>query len=566
MNVLKLIGAVLISLIVTTCNFAQPPVKEVPEQLYRPFDGVVLSHTDAQAIKLINDSEINVEYCRYLSLHNIPKKDRPVVKAVADYVLNSLNTRYTKLIRTAPVPAGDDPVVIRVNLKDYNIDPKAWDSLAEKGSGQTPLPDPYFHASYIKTTIKYKEYEKVENWPGGIWPSDGKNYPANAFTYRKFYRDEISRERSRIFQAAPWLALEPASATPGATIADLMSLTQTKNPILRADWFIVYASWAPRYYELIGLKQTKNKAGELVFLEKDFQKLMKLNVKEVEEDLVASIADSKIVTLHNRILHRFPTANGIDGGYYWESDDTDTGVNSEDYMLNVHNFQNPKIKAKEIIASGRNKFHFYAVASDAGELLNFAVQSIALHGDKMPTKWQDKTVWVARNCMLCHAGGQITIKDKVRGLARGKIALLVKQFSKQDELFAKKIKEDPELIKKIEEAFSPELQPIIDTDNAKYTTAIKTVTGMDARVLGQTYEDIVLHYYDEVITPEKAALEAGVPLDRLMAALKAGVGLDYTVTSLLQQPPIEVSRLPWENQGHFSMMQQLIAWEAAQKK
>jgi hypothetical protein len=291
-----------------------------------------------------------------------------------------------------------------------------------------------------------------------------------------------------------------------------------------------------------------------------------LDETSTEEDLVAGIADSKIVTLHNRILHRYPTANGIYGGYVWVSNDTDSGINAEDYMLTVDRFNNPKVKAKELIAAGRNRLHLYALSNNKGELIDFAAQNIAIHGDKMPTRWQDKTVWSGRNCMLCHAGGQIFIKDKVRALAQGKIALFVKNLSKQNEEFAERIKDDPELYKRIEEAFSPDLQPIIDADNAKYLTAIKALTGLEGKAMGALYEEIVWRYYDDVLTPEKAALEAGVPLDRLRAAMEAGVGLDYNVTSLLQLPPVEVSRLPWENQGYFSMMQQLMTWEAAQRK
>lgn len=565
MNILKIIGAVLLFLVTSTCLQAQPEVPAKPEPTYRPFDAVAISGTDAVAVQVLADPTILPEYCRYLSLHNFPKEVRPRIKLVVDVVLNSFNSRYGRLIKTAAAPA-DDPVVLRVNLKDYNISPAAWDKLAETGSGPTPIPDPYFHATYIKTKLTYREYEKVEWWPGGVWPNDGKLYPPNSFRYQKTHREEIGRERTRMFQAAPWLSLEPEGATPGATLANLMHITKTKNPILRADWFIVYATWAPRYYEFIGLERKQNKEGKWVFLEKDFNKLLKLDEIASAEDLVAGIADTKVVTLHNRILHRYPTANGIYGGYVWESNDTDAGINAEDYILNIHKFDKPKIKAREIIGASRNRLHLYAVSNDKGELIDFAAQQIAIHGDQMPTKWQDKTVWVGRSCMLCHAGGQIFIKDKVRALAQGKIMLLINSLAKQDEGLANHLKADPTLFKKIEEAFSPDLQPIIDSDNAKYLTAIRALTGLDGKEFGQLYEEVVWQYFDTTIGPEKAALEAGVPVDRLIAALQRGVNLDYNVTALLQNPPVEVSRLPWENQGHFSMMQQLLAWEAAQKK
>ena len=51
-------------------------------------------------------------------------------------------------------------------------------------------------------------------------------------------------KKEKVRASAPWLALEPKEADRGTTIASLTHATGTKNPIGRADWFIVYATWA----------------------------------------------------------------------------------------------------------------------------------------------------------------------------------------------------------------------------------------------------------------------------------------------------------------------------------
>lgn len=568
---LLLISVVLLSiLLITPLGLTQQDQRplntekqNVPliEDYKSPFEVVSIITADAITVAAANDINNPIDQIVYISLHNVSRAKRDEYRAIVDFVINSLNTRTRELKRTTPIFLNNVPIALRVNLKDYNIRKEVWIKLLEKGSGPTPLPEPYFNSRLVKfkDQLVEEEYETTEKKPTGRYIIKNGQREEEYETIRVKKKRTINKStkaKEEILAPGPFLALEPNKEEQGATIAKLIELTQNKVPVARADWFITFATWPPLYYELIGLKlkeDPKDKTKQ-VFLEKDFEVLAKVDLKLAEEDILAGIADTKIVTLHNRIIQRFNTVTGLTGGYYWRSKDTDTGIDDEDYLNTITDFANPKIKAQEIITNARNGLHFYALTDANGILLSVAAANIAIQGDQMPVKWQDKQIYAGRNCMTCHAGGQIFVKDKVRIIAQDKIGLFIADKTK-----------DQEVAIKVREAFSPKIKPIIDVDNLKYTTAVKEITGLDSLVVGKIFEDIVQTYYYEVVTLEKAALECGIPPEKLLAMLKEGVGLDYSLTAFLQNPPEGTSRIPWERQGYASLMQFIIGYKNRQK-
>lgn len=611
----------MVSLLILLLTFSggstePPPLHNDAEYYYTPFDVLNMAYKDTTLLQQSN-SNIAVKEVRYLSLHVYAKKERKTKKAVVDFLLNSFSPNKLKLTRTASLPAdSDDPVVLRINLRDYDISVEAWDNLATKGSGPVPIPDPYFHqitdiveaktivsepsisfaleeSTINKTTatisikmpadgillIDDKKVEPIGEFrvftatlpssviynytikalmtiDGNQYAITGKVDARNGYTTTVTLNYKLQKStgnKIRTQTASPLLAIEADTHLRGSTITNLITTTGTKNPILQADWFIAYASWAPIYYEMIGLKLKDNpdkedaKKNPKVFLEADFQKLFKFDRRLAEEDLVASIADTKIVTLHNRILLRFSTTKGTTGGYYWQSEDTDKGIDDEDYLKNLSTFNKARIKAKEIITSGRNRLQFYALANDKGVLLDAAATNIAQHGDVMPTKWQDKTVFSGRNCMLCHGNGLIYIKDKVRNIARGKIALFIADKTK-----------DQEIARRIEEAFFPNVNAIIDEDSAKFKAAVLAACGLDSKAITKEFEESVWHYLYQDVTLEQMAREVGIPPVKLKALLSKAVNVDESLTGVLQDPPEYPSRLIWESRGYAVLVNYLI--------
>lgn len=548
---------------------AQEPAQ--PEVQYTPFDCVKMARADAEAVAALNNPQLDIRYVRYLALWFVPKERRIKLKKALDWAVNSYNTKYRRIIRTALLPAaGDDPVVLRVNLKDYGIDPKVWDDLAENGSGRNPRPDYFFHvqAQEISTDVEYeyvpkkvtvkKKKKRLDQFGNPIMNQFGQ--PVTDIIEEEVekevrVRKEGAKHVKKFLAAAPWVALDK-----GESIAALMKLTNTKNPILAGHWFLTYSAWAPAYYAFIGIKgKPVVEGGNIVIKdgEREFEELAGFDAGRASKSQIAAIADSKIVTLHNRILVRFPTANGYIGGYYWRSRDTDKGTDDEDYMNTVADFDRPKFKAQEIIATALNTLQIYAVTDNKGSLLDRAVADIAVHGDQMPTKLQDKQIYTGlRNCALCHNEGMVKIQDKVRALARDKIAMFI-----TDKLTPEQRK-DEGLANKLIDAFQPELKGLIMHDNGIHVAAIKACNDLTAQENRDNNEDFIVDYYDAFITPQKAALEAGWPVGKMLEVLKRGKGIDYTLTSLIQDPPVEVSRLPWEAQGYAQLMQELLKVQA----
>lgn len=567
----------------TTNNLA-PPINSVQgligrnveikeqETRYSPFNAVQLAFIDAVLAAQLFDLDVDPFFLRYVSLHNYTTRSKRLqVKAAVDFVVNHLNPDILRIKRTAAFPSNDDPIVIRVNLRDYGIDPNDWDRLVELGSGPVPLPEPYFHQLVQEVKIvdfsepvTVEEPEVLPQWfehpapnttyyAGGYY--QGKYYKAGYYTPYQPARtvtNKISKTKqvkNQVLVSNPLLALDQAPDSPGTAIAALTQITNTKNPIVRADWFITYATWAPRYYELIGLrlKPDPKDVTKRVFLEEDFERLVGADLILAKKDVTAAIADSKIVALHNRILQRFNTVFGLTGGYYWRSKDTDSGIDAEDYLNNIANFLNPVIKAQEIIASGRNGLHFFALTDANRIILDKAVADIAVHGDTMPTKLRDKQVWTARNCMMCHAGGQILPSDHVRRIAQKKIALLIADQTK-----------DFSVRKAIEDAFYHDLKQVIDLDNAKFQASVLAACGLDANSIASIVENIIYEYYYSPITIDEMALEIGCTTERLQVILKRGINMDYTLTAVLQEPPVEVYRLAWERAGYTALTQEVL--------
>lgn len=450
------------------------------------------------------------KYVWYLALPDGPVEERTRLRRQVDFVLNSLSSRKV-VTRTLALPNERDPLLLRVDLNAYGLDPAAITRLIDKGSGSVPLPEPYF----------YLTLERVveEQWPGGTW-TDGKHYEAGPYKTRK-----------KVQSIAPWVA------TDGGTAAEILTTScQTRTPIARADWFVAYASWAPAYYDLLGIKKNT---------EKEFEQLMLVDEEKGRKNQVASAANTQLVTLHNRLLFRYPTAGGYLSGYYWFSIDTDNGIDQEDYLNNLERFDRPKFKAKEIISSRINGLQAYAVADNKAKLLNVAAASIARHSDTMPTLLEDKQIFSGlRNCTFCHWGLQ-PIKCKVRSLAQGEIALvqLLNGHGK-----------DKDLAARFQDAFQPDINGFVAHDSTLYAAAVKSVNGLDAKVNSNQFEQVTYDYLDRPITLAQAALEAGTTEAELAKLIRAASGLDHTLVGLIQNPQVPAGRINWERRGYAQMM------------
>src|SRR5262249_12399155 len=213
-------------------------------------DALALALADARALP--PDARPHV---RYLELPgSLPERARAEFLKVLAFHVNSLS-REAAFAPPAghPAPVLASPTLARVYLPDYGWDSKVYERLG-------PL-DPYYHVK-VRTT-EFEEVDELQTvgryylggrpvrpgTPGAVWVDEGKEP-----TGRKIKRPKGGARAKDVTAAAPWLD--------AAAIAELVALTQSQVPLLRADWFFVQTAREldredvktnAGYYEFLGI-------------------------------------------------------------------------------------------------------------------------------------------------------------------------------------------------------------------------------------------------------------------------------------------------------------------------
>lgn len=474
-------------------NVEPSDIADKDETLYNPAHSVIYANKDALSLAA---ADVDTSTIRYISAYNFPKARRKEIWETVSYVIHSLSSDSPKMYPPVIVP-DTDGTLLRVDLSDYGIDPKQFENLANKGSGpaEAAIAEPYFNVDEIK---------------------------ADKTTTRKF---------------AKWI--------PTAEITSLSKVTHSDNPILRADWFIAYASISPAYYDLLNLGKK----------EADFQELALFDEKIAKKARSATkgVVIKSNVSLHNRALIRFPTASSRFHGYYWESNDFKKSSKGADTMANL---LKQKVDAKELIATLRNGLQAYFIVNGNGDRVDFADPQIVRDKE---SKWDDFLIYAGRNCMQCHSMGIRTISDRVRNTLQaapnGKIELLIPYTLKKEK-------------QEVDEQFlSIDIAEVVKFDNAIYAAAVKACNGLDPTTNGTQFEAFSYNYLDRMITIEIAAMEAGITVDKLKMVLSKSTNIDHSLTAFLAKPPHNTTRRDhWEAKGFAQMMLLIQQYDALEKK
>jgi hypothetical protein len=513
---------------------AQVPAP-VLEPIYTPDSSVKFALADLATI----DPEFQ-PYIRYLSLYNVPKIHRQAVGETVSFVINSLSRR--KQIYIPVFTGGSDQTVIRLNLKDYDIDPAQFDKLGKEGSGVRPFPDPYFHyllqKGDVRKTKKQKVQKEVEK---EVEKTVNKKKLVFSGYYDQFrqpiYREEIVKEvvkevvkqtieveedvadgfeKKVVFAQAPWL--DPVA------IAQLTAATNSEVPILRADWFVVNATLPPAYYNFL----------ELGNKEADFQKLVFADVKLAEKarSQFKAVAVTSVVARNNRTLTRSPT---FTDGYYWESHDSLKSIDDRNYLLN---FLNEKFDAKEIIGTLPNGLQAYFVTDGAGNRVDFADPNVATDYTSV-----DRIVRTGRSCMICHSEGIKPIEDNVRLLNRKlqnleSIKLLITDEKQAYQVF---------------DLFGSDLDKKIVKDQQLFADAVGLTNGLEANANGKQLGLIWDAYQEILLTKEIVAREAAVTPDELEVFIR--LSNDPVILGMVKLPIRPVRRDQFEQSfGNFMLL------------
>lgn len=486
----------LLSLIVGLAQAAPAPA------LLRPADAVRFALADITATATKDRRHI-----RYFWTGNQARQeDRREVVTVLSFAVNSLSRRRIIYPVLDPLPTSQG-AVLRVDLRQYAIDPEAWDDLGSKGSGPSrsvkklEQPEPYFHWYTRETTQKVtEEVVRVEPFQG----EDGKTYTGRRVEKKS---DPVT---VRKLVHGPWL--------PPAEIAALVLACQTDFPIFRADWFISNALLPPAYQKFLGI-------GEL----KAFDELVRF--RERDEDLAVKgiVLFSSEVALHNRSLLRTPTVLG----YYWKSFDYFTSVDDQDLLDNVFK---GTADASEYIASNLNGLQIYLLTNADGKVIDFADPNVAIDRS---TPWENKLVWTGLSCMTCHSQGMKVFKEDVRHLAqvKNRVAALIKE-DKDFERFT--------------DLFGGDIDGFLKGDSGAYERAVMLATGgIRPEVNARNLQRVFIRYVQEPITLDTVALETGYTKAEIGLVLRGLKNPDHTLTQLVAGSPVRRDQLERFGMGQF---------------
>lgn len=501
---------------------APPAVPDVPQRVRvkRGFDvvGKLYRHTDAaeaaagdMAVLSKFKSPEELCYYRYLTTHNLPPDWRLEMLKLSSWVLNSLSQND---IIVVPAVGGPDNMLIRVNLFDYGIDPKVWDKFG--------LTDPYFHQKIVETKI-VTERTGVFEWVATketYLASDGKRY------YKQVQQEKTVTKTVNCGEkiaAAAWLDTN--------AMLYLINTTKSTSPILRADWFLTYATLSPAYYDFTGFKTLKD---YLNFCGWD----KRADRREVKATIVTSGVGGKCprVSRNNRILAWRPTFNGG----IWETYDynASTGIRNV-----INNYLSNKRDAGEYIGNGGNGLQYYFLVDDKDKRLNEGAIEVVV--DSMAL---DAIVKNGRSCMWCHTKGinDFTSQFQLQVGPRpdqADLGIAGQQGHKIDP------KEALVLQQFILKTFgTPNFRDIIDSGNATYARAIRLCNNLTPEENAALFKKHWDGYFEEQLDMNRIVYELGYTENEVKSLMSLRLnGKDDGV--LLQQlltPPIAIRRDHWE--------------------
>lgn len=461
---------------------------------YSPNDTVLFALSDVQTL----DPAV-AKHCRYLALQNFTPAERLEHIRTLNFVLNSLSRRQTAVF-CVPV-AGSNNAVVRMMLNEYRHGPDGWETVALKGSGpvrvttKTDQPDPYYTINLGELTGKTTTKRVHRRDKDGDLLYHGGDITKPVY-------DDVNTPVAHGLAPGTWFDITAYKSLCAATTSDY--------PILRMDWFIAQVSLAPAYNEFLGIKTIG-----------DFNKLVRFRTEDQDLSGRAVVADSQLVSLHQRGIEFTPKVNGT----YWQTYDYLKGSGLNDLLKDP---LSRRRDAGEYFAELPNGLQAFSLTDDQGKIIDVADGNIV--SDQV-TPWKNKLVWNGLySCTNCHRNGAQDILDEVRPLTappRGLVSKRAKQFEEFVDLYSKVI--EPELAQ----------------TRARYAAAVSTVTrGRTPEQNTAAYGKLFVDFQQKPLTMAMAAAEVGCTPAQLTALLGRIIEPDPAVTTLLAGRPLR--RDLWE--------------------
>lgn len=571
-----------------------PPIGK-DEILYTPDSSVRWALHDLKSIP----PEVQ-PYIRYLSLYNIPKKDRPSVAKTISFVVNSLSTRRHPYIPS--FVSGSDETVIRINIKDYNWKAEVWENFAKKGSGVRPFPEPYFHA-FIAPLVPAKRVTETDRSgekdrsPPPSKQKDGSKDGSNGFApgakievivqsapvYRPGTSNEVLIYMGRGIQLEVirvhsrglclvktshgngWIEQSACKViTPAVTEIPPETPTVPVEVEVKKPVQLVPDNKNKKFSHAPWL--TANIIAELAFLAQsespiirgdwfvanavvppayyDFLNLGK-NVADFEKLVFANEKTSaenhlqdKGVVIQSSVArnNRTLTRSSTLSGGYYWI--SHDSLKSVDDRKYIQNILDEKFDATEIIGTLPNGLQAYFVSDGKGVRADFAATDIAIDNTAV-----DRTVRPGRSCMICHSDGIRPIDDEVRKIT---------EFFRNAEQVRLLIPDEKKAYR-VKDLYGSNMTKQVWKDQQFYQDAVNEVTGLDMRKNASALSDNYDKYAEFLLTKEVVQREVGLPMAQLEAFIRKSE--DPVILGMIKTPIRPIRRDQWEESfQHFMLV------------
>ena len=382
------------------------------------------------------------------------------------------------------------PTLVRLDIRDYK-----W---SKELVGKLAALDPYYHVKLRDADFVFEEVtrEKIIQHPGGPYEHpDGRkfaNLAAGPYTieWREKARKDRKPSTKEETKSAPWLDTK--------AITELITLTKSQVPIVRADWFIVQTA------RELDREEVKTGAGYYAFLgiksRDDILNLSGLDEKvarRIQREVAAVIKDSGVAVNSRGIIRKGAQAGGV-----WFSLDV-AGAKERKNPLRFLNGDFAH-EAEEVYFTLPNRlFGLAAVNAGDGTLQDFVPEKFA--GDKR-TSNNDFRVHPGLSCIRCHVEGLRPLRDYVREFYSDGTFLTEPEYDKY---------------KRLKALYLQPLEDDYEADQLVYAKAVFRLTGWTPRKLAEEYAATWSEYVDRTVTGEQLALELGVSHAEMVKAFVA---------------------------------------------
>lgn len=541
LNSLRFVAAAVVLTISTTINAADgPPVARpargappIPTRLFSPNETVVAAANDCSAIN--SDAQCHT---RYLSLYNLSARDRIRYIQTLNYVTNSLSR--SRLIKHIYVVPGTENTLLRLDITNYRFyddvgksvgwETKTWDKLGE------------LDATFIGIKIKVdqeiivEKIKRTKQVPTGrkiyVQNGYGSYYLQDEHVTETYYEDVTKpgqATQERIRDVPDWIDPRAYSA--------LQTMTQSRYPIVRGDFFAATASLPPFYHDFLGFGTKVDDFLAAAVLTKDDIRRAQLEIKGVVVKSGAGLSGRVIPVANN---NRFISRTQGPYGYVWRSKDVLKVKELNDYLrtLNDNDFD-----ASEWITTGRNGLQWYFLSDNKDVRQDEAPIGIVRDDTN-----KDRRVRNGRSCFTCHMRGINEFYPLPQELVKHAIDIITPDIKKN---------------KQLQETFISNLDEFITDDNKIYAKSIKAATtvyiGSDTYYLepetnASQFGALYNAYAEDGITLERASLECGVPVKDLMVIFAAAKNDPFLLGLARNNQLFSVPRVHWDSSFQQAML------------